>query len=200
MFAVNDQWRPSEENGGNDAVAPSRTWRCWSRPSKRRRSTLATELGKVKLVLRSPDDNMKAESSAMARRPTTCLDGDANKPGAEKSFLANSGKAAKGRAKACSGMLGAGREEGDGSLPGDRSPRSAGGYRALHDGIDRRLGEREPLNSQGANGKEAWQSGDIDAVPPARRQGHAGRRPRSNSPSQGMPTRTGRSRPPAEED
>ncbi len=61
VFAVNDQWRSSEDKGSESIAA--KTVSLLVTPEQAEKLTLAEQLGKLKLVLRSPDDNLKVEST-----------------------------------------------------------------------------------------------------------------------------------------
>ncbi|MEX2137655.1 MAG: Flp pilus assembly protein CpaB [Pirellulales bacterium] len=58
VFAVNDQWRPGDDGGGEPI--PVKNVTLLLTPEQVEKLTLATELGKVSLVLRSPDDKLNA--------------------------------------------------------------------------------------------------------------------------------------------
>ena len=160
VFAVNDQWRPSEEKGGNEALAVKNVALLVT-PEQAEKVTLATELGKVKLVLRSPDDEMKTETLTGTTPQDLFGTGERSSRGAEKSFLANSGKAAKAKGKGLLGFLGLGEEEGDGSLSGDPLASLAP---AATEQFTMQLIEGSGMRSvefiKANNGKNAWQSGD----------------------------------------
>jgi pilus assembly protein CpaB len=100
VFAVNDQWRANEESG-NDSIAAKNVTLLLT-PEQAERLTLASELGKVSLVLRSPDDNLKTEVS----RGTTASDlfgnGEEQNKQDEQAFLASHSKSDNGLL----GMLG----------------------------------------------------------------------------------------------
>jgi pilus assembly protein CpaB len=102
VFAVNDQWRAQDDTGGESIATKNVT--LLLTPEQAERLTLASELGKVSLVLRSPDDNLKTEVS----HGTTATDlfgiGDERNKEAEKDFLANS----KDDKSGLLGMLGVG--------------------------------------------------------------------------------------------
>jgi len=93
VFAVNDQWRANEESG-NDSIAAKNVTLLLT-PEQAERLTLASELGKVSLVLRSPDDNLKTEIS----HGTTASDlfgiGAEKNRESEKDFLAHKGDSDK---------------------------------------------------------------------------------------------------------
>ncbi len=159
VFAVNDQWRPSEEKGGE--VAAVKNVALLVTPEQAEKVTLATELGKVKLVLRSPDDDMKAESLTGTTPHDLFGTGDRSSRAAEKSFLAKSGKAAKEKSKGLLGFLGLG-EETDDSLQGGQLASLAP---AATEQFTMQLIEGSGLRNVEfvkslANGKNAWQSGD----------------------------------------
>ena len=169
VFAVNDQWRPSEETPGGDTLAVKNVALLVT-PEQAEKVTLATELGKVKLVLRSPDDDMKAESLTGTTPHDLFGTGDRSSRAAEKSFLAKSGKAAKETSKGLLGFLGLGGEEGDDSLPGGQFASLAP---AATEQFTMQLIEGSGLRNVEfvkslANGKNAWQSGDdySSASPP----------------------------------
>jgi pilus assembly protein CpaB len=88
VFAVNDQWRANDESG--DSIATKNVTLLLT-PEQAERLTLASELGKVSLVLRSPDDNLKTEVS----HGTTASDlfgvGDEKNRESEQDFLASKG-------------------------------------------------------------------------------------------------------------
>jgi pilus assembly protein CpaB len=101
VFAVNDQWRPNDESGGESIATKNVT--LLLTPEQAERLTLASELGKVSLVLRSPDDQLKTEVS----HGTTASDlfgisQERNREG-EQNFLAS-----KGESSGLLGMLGVG--------------------------------------------------------------------------------------------
>jgi pilus assembly protein CpaB len=105
VFAVNDQWRPNDESG--DSIATKNVTLLLT-PEQAERLTLASELGKVSLVLRSPDDNLKADVS----HGTTASDlfgisDEQNRKG-EQDFLAS-----KGDKSGLLGMLGVGKGSGE---------------------------------------------------------------------------------------
>lgn len=54
VFAVNDQTSPNDEKGGDSIVAKTVT--LLMTPSQAERATLAAEIGKIRLVIRAPDD------------------------------------------------------------------------------------------------------------------------------------------------
>jgi pilus assembly protein CpaB len=102
VFAVNDQWRPNDESG--DSIATKNVTLLLT-PEQAERLTLASELGKVSLVLRSPDDNLKTDVS----HGTTASDlfgvGDEKNLEGEQAFLASKSQSDKG---GLLGMLGVG--------------------------------------------------------------------------------------------
>jgi pilus assembly protein CpaB len=55
VFAVNEQWRPPEEGTGDTIAA--RTISLLVTPAQAEKVALASEMGKIRLVLRSPDDD-----------------------------------------------------------------------------------------------------------------------------------------------
>jgi pilus assembly protein CpaB len=108
VFAVNDQWRPSEDSGG-DPISVKNVALLVT-PEQAEKVTLATELGKVKLVLRSPDDNLKTVSGD----GTTPLElfglTDGDNRNAELNHIGQSGKPASSGGGIL-GMLGMGKKE-----------------------------------------------------------------------------------------
>lgn len=106
VFAVNDQWRAGEDTG-NDPIATKNVTLLLT-PEQAERLTLAAELGKVSLVLRSPDDNLKTEIG----QGTTARDlfglTDGNNRDEEMEFLANSAKQDPKSGSGLLGMLGKG--------------------------------------------------------------------------------------------
>ena len=86
VFAVNDQWRPGDSGDGEPI--PVKNVTLLLTPEQVEKLTLASELGKVSLVLRSPDD----ELTAGVGKGTTSKDlfgsaEDSNRP-KERDFLA----------------------------------------------------------------------------------------------------------------
>jgi pilus assembly protein CpaB len=162
VFAVNDQWRPSEEKG-NDPVAVKNVALLVT-PEQAEKVTLATELGKVKLVLRSPDDDMKADTLT-GTTPTDLFGGaDRSSRGAEKNFLAQSAKGAKATGKGLLGFLGLGGAEGEGE-PGDALASLAP---AAVEQFTMQVIEGAGIRSvdftkSQNNGKNSWLSGDYGA-------------------------------------
>ena len=102
VFAVNDQWRPADDKG-TDAVAVKNVALLVT-PEQAEKVTLATELGKVKLVLRSPDDNLKVEGGeGTTSKDLFGLNDNTNKKG-ELDFLAKGKQEPKdgGESSVCS--------------------------------------------------------------------------------------------------
>jgi pilus assembly protein CpaB len=160
VFAVNDQWRPSEEKG-NDAVSVKNVALLVT-PEQAEKVTLATELGKVKLVLRSPDDDMKASTLTGTTPSDLFGNSDRSSRGAEKNFLAQSAKGAKSAGKGLLGFLGFGGEEGQDGQLGDPlaslAPSSVEHFSMqLIEGSGIRNVDFTKLQ---AGGKNTWQSGD----------------------------------------
>jgi pilus assembly protein CpaB len=90
VFAVNDQWRPGDDKG-SDTISVKNVALLVT-PEQAEKVTLATELGKVKLVLRSPDDNLKVEASeGTTPKDLFGLTDDGNREH-ELNFLAQHGK------------------------------------------------------------------------------------------------------------
>jgi pilus assembly protein CpaB len=104
VFAVNDQWRPNEE-AGNDPIATKNVTLLVT-PEQAERLTLAAELGKVRLVLRSPDDELKvADSNGTTVSDLFGLAAGDNRDD-EKGFLQSAAKTGSGLLS----MLGSGKE------------------------------------------------------------------------------------------
>jgi pilus assembly protein CpaB len=91
VFAVNDQWRPSDDKTGDPIATKNVT--LLVTPEQAEKLTLATEMGKLRLVLRSPDDQLKVENSD-GTTPQELFSGtdSTDNLSAEKSFLAKGGK------------------------------------------------------------------------------------------------------------
>jgi pilus assembly protein CpaB len=104
VFAVNDQWRPNEGNETENVATKNVT--LLVTPEQAERLTLATELGKVRLVLRSPDDNLRTDIGA----GTTAKDlfglTDGENKAEELKFLASNAKDAPKGNGGLLGMLG----------------------------------------------------------------------------------------------
>lgn len=110
VFAVNDQWRPSEEKGSDPIAVKNVT--LLVTPEQAEKVTLATELGKLKLVLRSPDDNQRAEL-VHGTTPTDLLGGGSDKANRdhEYKFIEDNATAGKPRGRGLLGMLGFGKSD-----------------------------------------------------------------------------------------
>jgi pilus assembly protein CpaB len=160
VFAVNDQWRPTEET--TEGPSAVKNVALLVTPEQAEKLTLATELGKVKLVLRSPDDDLKADTLSGTTAHDLFGTGDRSSRAAEKHFLAKSGKAAKSKGKGLLGYLGLGSEEGEDGLPGGElaslAP-SAGEHFTMQLLEGSAIRSVEFTKSQ-YKGKNGWQSGD----------------------------------------
>jgi pilus assembly protein CpaB len=152
VFAVNDQWRPNDESGGESIATKNVT--LLLTPEQAERLTLASELGKVSLVLRSPDDQLKTEVS----HGTTASDlfgisQERNREG-EQNFLAS-----KGESSGLLGMLGVGNN----NQPVDVAAAPAAIQvftMQLLEGPQARTVEFTRADS-----KAKWQSGDLGSSP-----------------------------------
>jgi pilus assembly protein CpaB len=113
VFAVNDQWRPGDSGDGEPI--PVKNVTLLLTPEQVEKLTLASELGKVSLVLRSPDD----ELTAGVGKGTTSKDlfgtADGSNKDRERDFLAQSGKTETTPSGGLLGMLGVGK--GNNSAP-----------------------------------------------------------------------------------
>jgi pilus assembly protein CpaB len=114
VFAVNDQWRPGDDGDGEPI--PVKNVTLLLTPEQVEKLTLASELGKVSLVLRSPDD----ELNATVGRGTTPKDlfgsSDANNKDDEVDFLAG-GKTEPKPNTGLLGMLGVGKQNNPTAAP-----------------------------------------------------------------------------------
>jgi hypothetical protein len=160
VFAVNDQWKPSDDKGNDPEAVKNVALQVT--PEQAEKVTLATELGKVKLVLRSPDDDMKADTLT-GTTPTDLFGGsDRSSRGAEKNFLAKSAKGAKAGGKGLLGFLGLGGEEGQDGHAGDTlASLTAPTVEHFTMQVIEGSGIRNvDFTKAQNNGKNAWQSGD----------------------------------------
>ena len=115
VFAVNDQWRAGEA-GGTDPI-PVKNVSLLLTPEQVEKLTLASELGKVSLVLRSPDDKLKSDvGEGTTSKDLFGLAGHDNRRD-EMDFLAHSGKPQTKSGGGFLGMLGIGGNPG-----GDANP------------------------------------------------------------------------------
>jgi pilus assembly protein CpaB len=62
VFAINDQWRPAEGKDKSDDSITARTVSLLVTPDEAETITLASDLGRMRLVLRNPDDDQVAET------------------------------------------------------------------------------------------------------------------------------------------
>ena len=90
VFAVNDQWRPGESGDGEPI--PVKNVTLLLTPEQVEKLTLASELGKVSLVLRSPDDELNAAIGEGTTSKDLFGPTDGDNRGSEKNFLAQGGK------------------------------------------------------------------------------------------------------------
>ncbi|HEY2826375.1 MAG TPA: Flp pilus assembly protein CpaB [Pirellulales bacterium] len=63
VFAINEQWRPSEGKDKSDDSITARTVSLLVTPDEAETISLASDLGRVRLVLRNPDDEEVADTS-----------------------------------------------------------------------------------------------------------------------------------------
>ena len=113
-------------------------------PEQAEKLTLATELGKVKLVLRSPDDNLKTEQ----QRRHDAAGSVRRAPTATRTKLARgNSKPASRRAGSVCGMLGLGKNHRSCNGTAHAGPMSPE-LRTVHDGVDRRSGSCGPSSSR----------------------------------------------------
>jgi pilus assembly protein CpaB len=109
VFAVNDQWRPNDDKGSDTVAAKNVT--LLVTPEQAEKLTLATELGKVRLVLRSPDDNLKTDVGQGITPSDLFTNGESHNLDDEKDFLAKSGSHDTKKGNGLLGMLGIGSKE-----------------------------------------------------------------------------------------
>ena len=62
MFAVNEQWRPTEGNKSDESI-PAKTVSLLLTPAQAQVIYLAEAMGRIRLVLRNPDDNEVANTA-----------------------------------------------------------------------------------------------------------------------------------------
>jgi pilus assembly protein CpaB len=90
VFAVNDQWRPGEDAGSEPI--PVKNVTLLLTPEQVEKLTLASELGKVSLVLRSPDDEVATDMSEGTTPQDLFGPNDGENRKSELDFLAKRGK------------------------------------------------------------------------------------------------------------
>jgi pilus assembly protein CpaB len=90
VFAVNDQWRPGDDNGSEPI--PVKNVTLLLTPEQVEKLTLASELGKVSLVLRSPDDQVATDISEGTTPKDLFGPTDGENRKGELDFLAQSSK------------------------------------------------------------------------------------------------------------
>jgi pilus assembly protein CpaB len=155
VFAVNDQWRPDNESGGESIATKNVT--LLLTPEQAERLTLASELGKVSLVLRSPDDKLKTDVS----HGTTAQDlfgiGQERNREEERNFLAS-----KTDSSGLLGMLGVGNN--------NQAPVDVAAAPAAIQVFTMQLLEgpqARTVEFSRADSKAKWQSSDLGSSPGA---------------------------------
>jgi pilus assembly protein CpaB len=108
VFAVNDQWRPGESGEGEPI--PVKNVTLLLTPEQVEKLTLASELGKVSLVLRSPDDELNAAIGQGTTSKDLFGPSDGDNKKSEKDFLAQGGKKEPKPNGGLLGMLGLGQK------------------------------------------------------------------------------------------
>jgi pilus assembly protein CpaB len=66
VFAINEQWRPSEGKDKSDDSITAKTVSLLVTPDEAETISLASDLGRIRLVLRNPDDEQVADTSGSA--------------------------------------------------------------------------------------------------------------------------------------
>lgn len=110
VFAVNDQWRQGE--GGDGEPIPVKNVTLLLTPEQVEKLTLASELGKVSLVLRSPDDKLVAGASEGTTRKDLFGAPDDSSRGPEMNLLGQ-GKSTPKSGSGLLNMLGFGKKTGN---------------------------------------------------------------------------------------
>lgn len=87
VFAINEQWRPSEGKDKSDDSITARTVSLLVTPDEAETIALASDLGRVRLVLRNPEDEQVADTSGSEENEIlqARTKGNPPEPGASKS-------------------------------------------------------------------------------------------------------------------